>query len=113
MRDEPFVMPMPADPGKPPGSVDTMSGIAGADPFGHMALWYNGLTGNVERAMVVAWRVFGACAYPVTVMTVEPQVVKCPDGIIVDQSTGRFWRTEGAWIEDVKLNPSPPEPRHG
>lgn len=76
-----------------------IEGVILADPGEeYIALWFTSASRVVSRAKVIAWRVSGPQAWPVTLLPVEPPFLKRPDGVVFDISTGERWDNEGDWM---------------
>ena len=93
-------------------SAPALNGVVPADP-GEMftAMWWTAGVYTQER--IVAWRVAGPTAWPVSIGLTEPMFIKRPNGSVTNQTTGENWLTEGDWLAAMqKLPPDegPPLP---
>ena len=91
-------------------SAPNIQGIVPTSP-GYTAMWWT--AGVYTQEHVVAWRVAGPTAWPVSIGATEPMFIKRPNGSVVNQSTGEQWATEGAWLEAMRAMPpdeGPPLP---
>lgn len=76
-----------------------IQGVIPVDPdTEYIALWFDSASRLVSRARVVAWRVSGPQAWPVTLLPLEPPFLKRPDGVVFDIATGARWDNEGDWM---------------
>ena len=80
-------------------SAPSIQGVIPVDPdTEYIALWFDSPSRVVSRARVLAWRVSGPQAWPVTLLPIEPPFLKRPDGVVFNVSTGERWNNEGDWM---------------